>query len=399
MDQFDDGRGKQHRPPLDRRTFLKSTGVAAAAASLTAAPPVQAEPGALRSAGWLRAGPAPAVAEFNVAPALVTGIKVLRLETAWPAGSPGLSDAAERLALRLEQVSGGRLRLNIVHAGAASDPSRLAGAVASGQADLYHGAEYYHHAKSPAFSFFAAVPGGMGADALTAWLDTGGGQPLWDDLAGQFGIKPFFAGHTGAGSGLWSKLAIDPERGFTGIALHAPGFAGGIARALGATPVTLGAGRLAPALADGTIAAAHGFGAHGDLGLGLAGAAAHFYSARGPKAHATALSIGVNRSTYDALGPAGQAMLEAVIAAEARVTSAEHFGHRQLALEVMLGRHAIAPQTLPDAITKRMAEASAAVLDEARGHDTSARLVHDSYMAFTALLDGTAQPLRPVTVS
>src|SRR6185503_9314304 len=86
-------------------------------------------------------------------------------------------------------ASNGRLSVKVFGAGEMVSAFEAFDAVSAGVADFYHAAEYYWEAKSPAFSFFAAVPFGLTADEMAAWIQFGGGQALWDELSGNFGVK------------------------------------------------------------------------------------------------------------------------------------------------------------------------------------------------------------------
>ena len=102
-----------------------------------------------------------------------------------------------------------------------------------GTADMYHGAEYYWQGKSPAFNFFTAVPMGMTAYEIMGWVEYGGGQALWDELSGQFNIKPFQAGNSGHQMGGWFKREINTLDDFQGLSMRIPGLGGNVLRELG----------------------------------------------------------------------------------------------------------------------------------------------------------------------
>src|SRR5262245_22912471 len=109
------------------------------------------------------------------APAIAQGIRQLKMVTDWPAGSPGLQSSATRLAQRIGNASGGRINIEVFPAGALVRAFETFDVVGAGVADMYHSAEYYWEKKSPAFSFFAAVPFGLTANELFAWVQYGGG--------------------------------------------------------------------------------------------------------------------------------------------------------------------------------------------------------------------------------
>jgi hypothetical protein len=59
------------------------------------------------------------------------------------------------------------------------------------QRQAYIGADYYWKGKHPGWAYFTAVPFGLTYTEMDAWIKFGGGQELWDELAGEFGLKNF----------------------------------------------------------------------------------------------------------------------------------------------------------------------------------------------------------------
>src|SRR5262249_29516640 len=137
------------------------------------------------------------------APAIALGLTELKLVTSWPEGMLGLQSSAERLARTITTMSDGRLKVRVFPSGSLVRPFEVFDAVAAGVADMYHASDYYFEDKSPALNFFCAVPYGMTADELCAWIDFGGGRELWDAVAAPFNIKPLMALNTGVQMGGW----------------------------------------------------------------------------------------------------------------------------------------------------------------------------------------------------
>ncbi|MEC9249679.1 MAG: ABC transporter substrate-binding protein, partial [Pseudomonadota bacterium] len=156
---------------MDRRTFL--SGAAIAGASIASA-----------------CGDTSQQSSDVASPAINRGVKRLRMVTTWPANFPGLGTAANNVAAYANAASGGTLDIRVYAAGEIVSAFEAFDAVSEGTADMYHGAEYYWQGKSPAFNFFTAVPLGMTATEIMGWVEFGGGQELWDELSGQFNIKP-----------------------------------------------------------------------------------------------------------------------------------------------------------------------------------------------------------------
>ena len=123
-------------------------------------------------------------------------IEVTMVST-WPRDFPGLGTGAQRFAERLNTMSDGRFVVEYFAANERVKPFDSFDEVASGNAQMYHGGEYYWKGKHPAFPYFCAVPFGLTNAEMNAWIRFGGGQELWDELAGEFGVKGLMCGNTG----------------------------------------------------------------------------------------------------------------------------------------------------------------------------------------------------------
>lgn len=107
---------------------------------------------------------------------------MLRLQGAWSATHPG-HDYALDYARRVNELSDGRLRVEILPAGTVVDPPNLLDAVEKGVIDGCHASPLYWSHKDASFSLFGAGPSiGLDADGLLAWMRYGGGQALYEEL-------------------------------------------------------------------------------------------------------------------------------------------------------------------------------------------------------------------------
>ena len=97
----------------------------------------------------------------------------------------------------------------IVHAAGEVVPAfEVLDAVGSGVAEMGHTAAFYWQGKQPAAVFYTTVPFGLTPSEHVAWVDAGGGQPLWDELYAPFGVKPFMGGNTGVCMGGWFRREL-----------------------------------------------------------------------------------------------------------------------------------------------------------------------------------------------
>ena len=76
-------------------------------------------------------------------------------------------------------MSNGRLKIKVYGAGQMVPALEVFDAVSQGTAEMGHGAAYYWKGKSQPRVFFTAVPFGLNAQEMNAWLHYGGGLELW----------------------------------------------------------------------------------------------------------------------------------------------------------------------------------------------------------------------------
>ncbi len=345
---------------MDRREFLiTSSGAAVAATSPTV---VQAEDPAPT--------PSPAAPHYS-------GQAVrLRLAMPWADTPQGPADAVHGLARRFETMTGGRYRIEIVQ-GRGAEPD----------ADLVHGSAHDFASLHPAFVYFAGLPGstGLGAGDLTHWIAIGGGQMLWDDLAGRHGWKPLLAGHSGDAPPLWSREPITGLQDLAGRRVAAPGLGADVARALGAEAHgTLAPHEAAAALADGSVFAAETGGLLASLAAGIPRVARHA-TGQGLNGRGTALALSVRLPVWERLAEADQAILAAAAAETFQLSLAEarvHAGVTRRVLDTLGVTFAPWPADVAEALD-RVAEATIA---HVAGRDETALRIDQGYRAFRAML-------------
>ena len=355
---------------MDRRTLLTSiaVGIAAGAGAGTAAARLGGATGPAAS-GAAAAGPA-----------IAGQVKRLNMVTAWPKGMLGTGDAADRVAARVKAMSGGTLEIKVYSAGELVGALDVFDAVATGSADLYHAADYYWQGKDAAYPFFTSVPFGMNAAEVGAWIDHGGGQQLWDELAGQFGIVPIAASNTGNQAGGWFKREIKSLADMRGLKMRIPGVGGEMVRRLGGSAVLIPAGEIFQSLQSGVIDAAEFIGPWNDIGLGFYREAPYYH---GPGLHepGSVLTVGANRKAWDGLTAEHQAILRSACRDAYDWSLALFNWHNAQALNTMGREHGIVYQPFPQDVVVEAARVSYEIWAEAGSKSPLGRRIHASYIA------------------
>ena len=131
------------------------------------------------------------------APAVQKSKKTITIVSTWPRDFPGLGTSAQRLAARITELSQGALTTEYFAAGEKVGAFDVFDEVASGNSTAYIAADYYWVGKHPGFAYFTSVPFGMTMVEWNAWIKFNGGQQLWDEISGEFGLKALTCGGTG----------------------------------------------------------------------------------------------------------------------------------------------------------------------------------------------------------
>lgn len=309
------------------------------------------------------------------APAVHRASRELKLTTTWPKNFPGLGMSPERIAQRINEMTDGALSIKVFAAGELVGAFDAFDAVATGAADMYHGAEYYWQGKSKAFNFFTSVPFGMTAGEIQAWIHHNGGQALWDELSGRFNLRAFVAGNSGNQMGGWFTKEINTLDDLAGLKMRMPGLGGEVLRRLGASAVALPGGEIFPALQAGTIDATEWVGPWNDLAFGFYKIAKYYYY---PGFHepGAQLALGINLDVWNSLTKSQQVIVQQACLAENEFSLAEFNAHNMAALRTLINEHGVKMRVFSDEILTAIGKTSGEVVREAgTGDDLSERIL------------------------
>ena len=343
-----------------RRKFMKAaaaTGVAAVAASSLAAP---------------------AVAADRVDIAMVT---------TWPRDFPGLGTGAQRFAQRLTDMSDGRFQVQYFASGERVKAFDSFDEVASGNAQMYHAADYYWVGKDKTWGYYTAVPFGFTYTEMNAWIRFAGGQQLWDELADKFGLKNFLCGNTGVQMGGWFNKKINSPKDFKGLKMRMPGLGGQVIGKLGGSPVSLPGGQIYENLVSGAIDATEWVGPWNDEIMKFQEAAKYYYY---PGFHepGSALAAGCNKSWLTSLSKSDQTMIEAAASMENDVMMAEYNAKNGAALARLINEQGVVVKEFSDDVYDSFGEASDEVYAEVVEHSDLAKRIHESMVKSRADVGG-----------
>ncbi len=320
-------------------------------------------------------------AQSGGAPAVKTkkAVRKLKMVTTWPKNFPGLGTRAAQFANDIKIATNGSIDIRVYAADELVPAFGAFDAVSSGNADIYHGPDYYWQGKHPMFTFFGAVPFGLTATEMTQWLEYGGGQELWDELAAGFNIKPLIANATGIQMGGWFKKEINSVEDFKGLKMRIPGLGGEILKQLGATPVTLSGGEIFLSLSQGNIDASEWIGPWNDLAFGFYKITPYYYTSafHEPSASVTA---GFNLDVWNSFDEAEQAIIKALAAKHYSFSLAEFNARNAYALRSLVQEHGVQLRQFSPEIMKTLIDTAAGVVRNIGMTDDISKRIYNSYM-------------------
>lgn len=327
--------------------------------------------------GLVGAG-AVAAATTISAPAIASNRVEINIVTTWPRDLPGLGTGAQRFAQSLSELSDGRITANYFAAGERVGAFDVFDEVASGNAQMYHGAEYYFTGKHPGFGYFTTVPFGLTATEFNSWLRFGGGQELWDELSAEFGLKGLACGNTGVQMGGWFRKEVKSAADFRGLKMRMPGLGGSVLAKLGGSPVSLPGGQIYENLISGAIDATEFVGPWNDEIMKFY-EAAKFYYYPGFHEPGTMLSVQTNKKWWDGLSTSDQNLISAAAAQENEKMFSEYNWNNGAALARLLSEQGVQLRKFSDDTFDAIGEAAEEVFEDVQDHSDLAQRIHNSF--------------------
>jgi TRAP-type mannitol/chloroaromatic compound transport system substrate-binding protein len=313
------------------------------------------------------------------APAVMKGAKELKMVSTWPRDFPGLGTGAQRLAQRITDMTEGAVKVEYFAAGERVGAFDSFDEVASGNAEAYHGADYYWKGKHPGYAYFTAVPFGLTYTEMNAWIRFGGGQELWDELGAEFGVKGVMAGNTGVQMGGWYRKEINTADDLKGLKMRIPGLGGDVMAKLGASPVSLPGSQIYENLVSGAIDATEWVGPWNDEFMKFYEAAKYYYY---PGMHepGSMLAMGMNKKFWDSLTTTEQLQIEAAAAMENDVMMAEYNAKNGAALKRLVNDQGVILKEFSDEIYDSFGRAADEVFAEVIQHGDLTKRIHESFV-------------------
>jgi TRAP-type mannitol/chloroaromatic compound transport system substrate-binding protein len=312
-----------------------------------------------------------------------------RLSTAYPPVLDQLQGAAQRFGQIVEEMSGGRFRIEVFPGGQIAQPFECFDAASKGIIQAFMGVSSYWapSTKESAFEWFMSVPFGMNPQGMAAWYHHGEGLKLWEEAYAPFGLVPRPGSAFAPQMAGWFRKKINTIGDYKGFKFRIAGLGGKVVAKAGGTTVLTPAAEIYASLERGVIDAAEWVCPHDDMKLGLHNTARHYYY---PGWHepGTTNEFTFNKKAYEALPIDLRRTLDHAAAAVSVYGVTDYHTKNAVALERLRtefkGKVEILP--LPTAVLRDLRKLAGEVAREESEKTPMARKVYASFTKFQALV-------------
>ena len=200
-----------------------------------------------------------------------TGPINMRWQSTWPSKDI-FHEYALDFAKKVNDMTGGDLKIEVLPAGAVVPAFGLLEAVTKGTLDGGHGVLGYHYGKQNALALWNSGPAfGMDANMILSWHKYGGGAELLAKLYASIGanVQSFLYGPMATQPLGWFKKPITKSADFKGLKFRTNGLAIDLFTAMGAAVNALPGGEIVPAMDRGLLDGAEFNNATSDRILGF----------------------------------------------------------------------------------------------------------------------------------
>src|SRR5499426_541519 len=309
----------------------------------------------------------------------------MRWQSTWPSKDI-FHEYALDFAKKVNDMTGGELKIEVLPAGAVVPPFGLLDAVSKGTLDGGHGALVYHYGKQNALGLWGSGPAyAMDANMLLAWHKYGGGKELLAKLYASLGLNvvsfpygPMYTQPLG-----WYKKPITKPEDFQGLKFRTVGLSIDVFQGMGAAVNALPGGEIVSAMDRGLIDAAEFNNATSDRILGFADVS-KICMRQSYHQNAEQLEISFNKTKFDSLPDKMKAIIEnAVEAASADMSwkSVDRYSKDYIELQT---KDKVRFYKTPDAVLQKQLEVYDGVVDKKSSDNPLFKEIVESQKAFAA---------------
>jgi len=307
----------------------------------------------------------------------------MRWQSTWPAKDI-FHEYANDFAKKVNDMTGGDLKIEVLPAGAVVPAFGLLDAVSKGTLDGGHGVLVYHYGKQTALALWGSGPAfGMDANTLLAWHKYGGGRELLTKLYNSInaGVVSFPYGPMPTQPLGWFKKPITKPEDFKGLKFRTVGISIDVYTGLGAAVNALPGGEIVPAMDRGLLDAAEFNNASSDRLLGFPDVS-KVCMLQSYHQNAEQFEIMFNKARYDALPARMKAIIENAVEAASADTSWKAIDRYSRDYIEMQTKQNVRFFKTPDALLQRQLDVYDAAAAKKSGENALFKEIEESQRAF-----------------
>jgi TRAP-type mannitol/chloroaromatic compound transport system substrate-binding protein len=239
-----------------------------------------------------------------------------RFQSTWPAKDI-FHEYANDFAKKVNDMAGGKLKIEVLPAGSVVKAFDLLDAVSKGTLDGGHGVVAYWYGKQQALALWGSGPAwGMDPNMVLAWHNYGGGKQMLEDIYKSLNldVQSFLYGPMPTQPLGWFKKPIAKAADMKGLKFRTVGLAVDVFTDMGLAVNPLPGGEIVPALDRGLIDAAEFNNASSDRLLGFADVAKNCMLQSFHQASEN-FEILFNKTKYNALAPELKSIIDYAVQA------------------------------------------------------------------------------------
>lgn len=334
----------------------------------------------LAGAATVAGGAAATLAMPQVSRAQTT---TLKMQSSWPT-SDIFQEMAQQYAERVDKMSGGRLKIDLLPAGAVVAAFQVQDAVADGVLDAAHTVPAYWYGKNKAASLFGTGPVfGVDGAQLLAWIQFGGGKDLYRELVQDvlgLDLVGFFCMPMPAQPFGWFSNPPTSVDDIQGLKYRTVGLSTDVNQVMGFSVTQLPGGEIIPAMERGVIEAFEYNNPTSDSRFGAQDVVKNYMLGSYHQAAET-FEIIFNKSLFESLDPDLQAILEYATEAANTANYGLAMDNYSADLQKLINDSGVTVLRTPESILKAQLEAWDTVVEQLNS-DALFKKIIDSQMAW-----------------
>src|SRR5665647_347701 len=266
-----------------------------------------------------------------------------------------LSDYGRDYVSKVNDMGGGRLKIDFLNAGAVVKPFSVMDATSTGVLDANWSVPAYWYGKHRAASLFGTGPVyGTNADQYMSWFYYGGGDALYRELTQnvlKLNVVGFFAFAMPTQPLGWFKKPINGPEDFKGLKYRTVGLASNVMQAMGASVAQLPGPEILPAMEKGVIDAFEFNNPTSDSRFGAQDVAKNYYLGSYHQA-SEAIEVVYNKGKFDSLAKEQQQILKLATQATSADGGWKAWDMYSKDLETLVTKHGVHVKRTPESIFK-----------------------------------------------